>query len=495
MIIKARAGAGGPALARYLMKRGEDHPELIDLRHLQAETVKGAMYEMDALARGSRCEKHALHVQMRAAPGERLSASHWREAVDRYASAFGLEENQTIVVLHHHNDGETHCHAVFNRVHPETLRAADLWQNHQRHKQLARQMEKDWGLRRVSSEKRRPERDYSEAGRAEIEQGKRLGVDADHVHDMRAAIRQAWERSDDAASFAAALDAAGLRLEAGERRAFIAIDEAGNSYAIGKRTTGAPAPEVKARLDGFDPAQWRAQHEQEKEVERGKSGDGSGDGREQGGAPGLRPDGSSTKRPNRGPVSEAFRQADGTARQRWERGAARQYHRLEERHEREQARLRREQTKQARLERGEATEGFNDRERAEQMAALLRRQEIEKVALLRVHSERREYWFQRELREQARARKEAAAAERAQRAPSSFRRSLREHFAAVRDAELVRHGLKTEPKPEAQQAADPQARRKQRQAELRAQRQAREQQQNELDPGRQRKPPGPGETS
>lgn len=495
MIIKGRAGAGGPALARYLMKRGEDHPELIDLRHLQAETVKGAMYEMDALARGSRCEKHALHVQFRAAPGERLSESHWREAVDRYAAAFGLEENQTIVVLHHHNDGETHCHAVFNRVHPETLRAVDLWQNHKRHKDLARQMEKDWGLRRLDNAKRRPERDYSEAGRSEIEQGKRRGVDAAHVHDMRAAIRQAWERSDDAGTFAAALDAAGLRLESGERRAFIAIDEAGNSYAIGKRTTGAPAPEVKARLDGFDPAQWRAQHEQEHETQRGKSGDGSGDGREQGGAPGLRPDASFTK----GPVSEAFRQADGTARQRWERGAARQYHRLEDRHERELARLQRAQTKQARLERGEATEGFNDRERAEQMSALLRRQEIEKMALLRVHSERREYWFQRELREQTRAQKEAAQAAREQRAPSSFRRSLREHFAAVRDAELVRHGLKAEPALDAQQterqAADPQARRKQRQAELRAQRQAREPQQNELDPGRQRKPPGPGETS
>jgi hypothetical protein len=495
VIIKARAGTGGPALARYLMKRGEDHPELIDLRHLQAESVKAAMYEMDALARGSRCEKHALHVQMRAAQGERLSAGHWREAVDRYAAAFGLEENQTIVVLHHHDDGSTHCHAVFNRVHPETLRAADLWQNHPRHKELARQMEKDWGLQRVTNEKRRPERDYSEAGRAEIEKGKRRGVDADHVHDRREAIRQAWERSDDAASFAAALDAAGLRLEPGQRRDFIALDEAGNSYAIGKRTTGAPAPEVRARLEGFDPAQWRAQQEQAPEERDGKSGDG----REQDGAPGLKPDGSSTKRPNRGPVSEAFRQADGTPRQRWERGAARQYHRLEDRHERERARLQRAQDKQARLERGEATEGFNDRERAEQMAALLRLQEIEKIALLRVHSERREYWYQRELREQARAQSDAAQAARAK-LPTSFRRSLREHFAAVRDAELVRHGLKAPPTPEVKPpekaATDPQAQRKERQAELRRQRQAREQaQQNEQDPGRQRKPPGPSETS
>ena len=170
MMVKARAGHGGPALARYLMDGKNEHAELLELRNMDAPSFKAALFDMDMLARGSQCHAHALHVQMRAAPGERLSASHWREACDRYAEAFGMEQHQAAVILHHQPDGATHAHFVFNRVHPVTLKAADLWRNYAKHKTLAREMEKDWGLRQVSSQKRDRSRDYSNAGQQETEQ-------------------------------------------------------------------------------------------------------------------------------------------------------------------------------------------------------------------------------------------------------------------------------------------------------------------------------------
>jgi hypothetical protein len=251
VIIKARAGTGGAALARYLEQGKNDHAELLELRNLEAASLSQALYFMDTLAKGSHAKNHALHVQLRAAPGERLSADHWREAADRYAEAFGMQEHQAALVLHHQPDGATHCHLVINRVHPETLKAAHLSQNYAIHKRLARQIEQDWGLQQVSSEKRDQPRDYSNASHGEQEQAKRAGEDP---HALRERIRSAWERADNGESFAQALQGEGFTLAQGERRDYVAVDDHGHPYSIGKRTTGATAATVRAKLADLNPA-------------------------------------------------------------------------------------------------------------------------------------------------------------------------------------------------------------------------------------------------
>lgn len=250
MIIKARAGRGGAALARYLEQGKNDHAELVELRNMTAASLSQALYFMDTLAKGSHAENHALHVQLRAAPGERLTADHWREAADRYAAEFGLQEHQAALVLHHQPDGATHCHLVINRVHPETLKAVDLWQNYPRHQKLARQLEQDWGLQQVSSQKRDQPRDYSNRGQGETAQARRAGAD---VHAIRERIRLAWNTSETGADFPHRLAEAGFTLAQGDRRDFVAVDDHGHAYSIGSRTTGATAATVRAKLADLNP--------------------------------------------------------------------------------------------------------------------------------------------------------------------------------------------------------------------------------------------------
>ena len=211
MIIKpSRPGQGGPALARYLTEGKNEHAEVLELRNMDAPSLQAALFDMDMLAHGSQCRAHALHIQMRAAPGERLSASHWQEAADRVTALFGMEQHQAALVLHHQPDGCTHAHLVLNRVHPETLIAADLWRSKKKCIDLSRELEKEWGLRQVSSQSKNRHRDcYSKDARNEAEQARRTGANA---HDIREHVRWLWEQSPNGEAFALALEEEGYQL-------------------------------------------------------------------------------------------------------------------------------------------------------------------------------------------------------------------------------------------------------------------------------------------
>jgi len=414
MMVKARAGQGGPALARYLMDGKNEHAELLELRNMDAPSFKAALFDMDMLARGSQCHAHALHVQMRAAPGERLSASHWREACDRYAEAFGMEQHQAAIILHHQQDGATHAHFVFNRVNPETLKAADLWRNYEKHKELARQMEQDWGLRQVSSQKRDRARDYSNAGRQETEQARRLG---ENVHDLREHVRWLWEQSPNGQAFVLALKEEGYELAKGDRRAYVVLDPHGGIYSLGSRTTGAKAREVRERLGDLDPAHVpdieqarRLLTERQAERKR-QQRQGKGEAQRQPPTPEPTPEQTPTTKPapEQSPAAAWWQTASQRAalhtpaprfyaspraerRDRWEQAAAKRLQGLRNWQALEREQQQRRFTEAAKLERGDAVKAFNTQQRHDLTHLLYKEQAEAFAAELQRQQERRERW-------------------------------------------------------------------------------------------------------
>jgi hypothetical protein len=377
VIVKGREGKGGIALARYLEGGKNEHAEVLEFRNMKANSLKHAIFRMDQLAERSQCQNHAYHVVMRAAPGERLSADLWRDAVDRVAEAFGMEDNQAAIVLHHQQDGCTHCHIVFNRVHPEKMIAADLWRNQFKHKALARQMEIDYGLQIVTDLKRDKARDYSNAGMKEEQQAHRSG---ENVHDIRDQIRSAWEQSDNGQSFAAALEASGFTLAKGDKRDFVAINESG-VYSIGQRTTGAPAREVRKRLADLNPAHVPSVAEvklaqdlalvEEEKLAKERKGRGEGEGASAAHAP--TPDWNEAQQSKEKPRAVyADTRAGHTAQ--WEAAAAARVDRLREKHAREYEIQQQGFDKVANLETGAAVKEFNDLKRCDETNTLLKSQ-------------------------------------------------------------------------------------------------------------------------
>jgi hypothetical protein len=384
VIIKARAGTGGAALARYLEQGKNDHAELLELRNLDAASLSQALYFMDTLAKGSHAKNHALHVQLRAAPGERLSADHWREAADRYAEAFGMQEHQAALVLHHQPDGATHCHLVINRVHPETLKAAHLSQNYAIHKRLARQMEQDWGLQQVSSQKRDQPRDYSNASHGEQEQAKRAGEDP---HAIRERIRSAWERAENGESFAQELQGEGFTLAQGERRDYVAVDDHGHPYSIGSRTTGATAATVRAKLADLNPDIIPTLAEVKESQQEART------------RPSLARDFTASADHSRQP-SPRYYTSEARRIEVWEAAAAGRIERMKARHARAEERQQRGFEQGAALERGETVKDFNHLQRhdlthamrtrhAEELAAEQQRQQARR--------DQREQWASKQV--------------------------------------------------------------------------------------------------
>lgn len=275
MIIKSTVRGNGGKLADYLLKdRKNDRTELLEMRGWTAATLKNALLLSEEIARTkTHCEKPFYHVSFRLPSGEALTPEQWEHCADTFEKRLGLKEHHRAMVMHTYK-GERHLHVVWDRIDDNTLKATELKYEHLRCKDVARELEREFGLQRVRNEKRDPERELAAPSMAEEQQARRKGQDQNRI---RSAIREAWERSTDGKGFVAALDERGFMLAQGDQRDYVALDEQGGVYSIGKRTTGATARAVREKLADLDREQiptveqaraGLAERQQEREAER-----------------------------------------------------------------------------------------------------------------------------------------------------------------------------------------------------------------------------------
>ncbi len=250
MIIKSTVRGNGAKLADYLLQdKKNDRADLLDLRGWTADTLKNALRLSEAIAQHqTQCAKPFYHASFRLPSNETLTPEQWQHCADTLEQRLGLDGHHRALVLHTYK-GEKHLHVVWDRIDEHTLKAVSLPFEHLRCKETARALEKELGLQRVRDERREPEKELAAPTRAEEQQARRKGQD---LQEIRAAIREAWEQSTDGPQFADALGERGLVLAQGERRDYVAVDAQGGVYSIGKRTTGATAREVRAKLADLD---------------------------------------------------------------------------------------------------------------------------------------------------------------------------------------------------------------------------------------------------
>ena len=153
MIAVSSSGKSFRALAAYLARgRSGDEPDRVawsTSRNLPtADPELAAVFMRATAGQSDRVEKPVYHIALSFDPGDQVDRATMERVAGRVLDRLGLAEYQAVVVSHR-DRGHAHVHILVNRVHPETGKAWERWQDQPTIQQVLREEEQELGLRKV----------------------------------------------------------------------------------------------------------------------------------------------------------------------------------------------------------------------------------------------------------------------------------------------------------------------------------------------------------
>jgi relaxase-like protein len=253
VVIKGKSVAGASRLAVHLERTDtNERMEVLELRGVAAQDLRGALKEMEAVASGCpNCTRPFYHASINTRADELLTPPQREQAIDRLEKELGLTGQPRVVVVHI-KEGREHFHIAWSRIDLDTMRTISDSHNYRKHEIVARELERAFGHERVQGAhierdgQPRPERTPSHK---EHQQAERTGISPKEAREHITAL---WQRTDSGASFQAALEQSGWTLAKGDRRDFVVIDPKGEAHSLARRIDGATAKDVRARMADVD---------------------------------------------------------------------------------------------------------------------------------------------------------------------------------------------------------------------------------------------------
>lgn len=154
MIAETSSGRRFATLARYLLHgRSGEEPERVAWtagRNLGTDDPELAAELMQNTAsRNVQVEAPVYHLTISFDPNDPVTPEQMQVVADRVLRDLGLTEHQAMLVAHQ-DRAHPHMHLMVNRVHPETGRAWDRWQDQPQIQRALRELERELGLREVA---------------------------------------------------------------------------------------------------------------------------------------------------------------------------------------------------------------------------------------------------------------------------------------------------------------------------------------------------------
>jgi hypothetical protein len=228
-----------------------ERAQLVAVEGLSAETVPEMFREMHGMAMGSKAKNYFYQANINPRADEHLTPAQRAEAVATLGRNLGLD-GQPHFVIEHEKNGRVHQHVVWLRVDMERMRAIPDSLTARVHEQTSRELETKFGLepgKSVLVADRDFERPERLAKKHERFRGAQSGIDP---HAVARELRTLREHSDGPASFRAGMEAAGYVLARGDRRDYVAVDQAGHPHVL-SRGLGIKAAELRQYMQGIDP--------------------------------------------------------------------------------------------------------------------------------------------------------------------------------------------------------------------------------------------------
>ncbi|WP_456386603.1 relaxase/mobilization nuclease domain-containing protein [Profundibacter sp.] len=247
MILKASQRGGGMQLAVHLLKPENEHVELHEISGFVADDLASAFKEVHAISKGTRCKQFLFSLSLNPPELENVPVAVFEDVIARIEAKIGLA-GQPRAIVFHEKQGRRHAHCVWSRIDAAKMKAINLPHFKLKLTELSRQiyLEQGWDMPRGLEDF--ADRDPLNYSQAEAQQAKRVKRDARALKEM---FQKCWAGSDSRAAFAHALKEQGFILARGSRRGFVAVDAAGEVYAIA-RWVGVKAKEVRARLGDLE---------------------------------------------------------------------------------------------------------------------------------------------------------------------------------------------------------------------------------------------------
>eukprot|EP01037_Dinobryon_pediforme_P016843 gene16843-17026_t len=247
-----------------------ERAEVLEVKGTVSNTLPGALKEMETVAAGTRCSKPFYHASINTPVEERLTAEQRTIAIDRLEHALGLTGQARVVVLHE-KEGREHCHIVWSRIDLDRMAAISDSHNYRKHEEVARALEKEFGLERVQGahvERDGQPRPGRTPSHREMLQAERTGLDAQQAKELLTGILNSTKNGKE---FQAEMEKNGWLLARGDRRDFVAIDPGGGVHSIARRIEGAKAADVRERFADINPRDLKSVAEA-KQVQRAHGG-------------------------------------------------------------------------------------------------------------------------------------------------------------------------------------------------------------------------------
>ncbi len=231
MILKGSQRGGASRLAAHLLKAEDnEHIELHELRGFVADDLHGALQEIYAVSRGTRCQQYLFSVSLNPPEEETVPIKYFEKAIRDIEEKLGLE-GQPRAVIFHEKEGRRHAHCVWSRIDAEEMKAINLPFYKMKLQDISRQLYFQYGWQMPKGLLNRQDRNPLNFTLAQWQQAKRAGEDPKLLQKL---FQDCWAASDNRASFEQALNGYGLHLARGDKRGFVAIDYRGEVYSLSR---------------------------------------------------------------------------------------------------------------------------------------------------------------------------------------------------------------------------------------------------------------------
>ncbi len=248
MILYASQRAGTKELAAHLLNGDEnDHITVHEVRGFISLDLSGALREIEAISRGTRCQQFLFSVSLNPPEDADVPVEDFEAALDEIERKLNLVDQPRIIVFHEKN-GRRHCHCVWSRLrwseHTHRMIAVNMAHFKMKLMEVSRYLFLKHGWKMPAGMKKSQDRSPWHLTREEYRQSVRLAQDA---QALKALFKGAWEQSDTKDTFIRALEERGFLLARGDRRGFVALDVTGGIYSL-TRWLDIGTRDLKARL-------------------------------------------------------------------------------------------------------------------------------------------------------------------------------------------------------------------------------------------------------